>query len=168
MRDEDLQLALASLPREEVGSEFTARVLGRIAARSRKRARSWRLAAAAMALLALLFGGRELWHREERHRAREHLASLQAEYQALEAEVQRLRRLSVAARPVVVLGGDSEVDLMVDLSRWQPSRLARLTGPAQTGQPAEGAAPEGAVPAKIQQDLLAEVLRPRAGARQIY
>lgn len=165
MRDEELRRALAMLPRQEAGGDFTARVLDRIAERRRARARTWRLAAAAVILLALLAGGREAWHRRENQLEVERFAALQAEYEALHAEVQRLRRLTVTARPVVVLGGDSEVDLMVDLSRFPAVQAAR--GPVLRADDERTASGE-TLSNGGSQELLKELLRPRVGAQQIY
>ncbi len=164
MREEELQRALASLPRQEVSADFTAAVLGRIAERPRARARAWRLATAAAILLALLVGGREAWYRREHQQEVERFAALQAEYEALQNEVRRLRRLAVSARPVVVLGGDSEVDLMVDLSRLPAVRPAR--GPALRTE--EGEVSGEALSTEGSQRVLKELLLRRTEARQIY
>ena len=164
MRDEELQRALASFPRQEASAEFTADVLGRISERPRARRRIWRLATAAAILLALLAGGREAWHRRERQQEVERFAALQAEYVALQAEVRRLRSLTVSARPVVVLGGDSEVDLMVDLIRLPTVQPARGPGPRTK----DGEASGEALGSEDSQRLLEELLLPRSEARQIY
>ena len=164
MRDEELQRALASLPRQEVSADFTAVVLGRISERPSARRRTWHLATAAAILLALLVGGREAWYRRERQQEVERFVALQAEYVALQAEVRRLRSLTESARPVVVLGGDSEVDLMVDLSRLSTVQLAGGPGPRAR----EGGSSAEALDVEDSQRLLKELLLRRSEARQIY
>ena len=115
--NEQLKTALESLPRERAGIGFTAGVLRRIEQPSRRLfPMQWTaLTAAAVIVLALGFGWREWRHRQ----AEEHLQVLLAEKQDLEVEMQVLRRLSQKARPVVYLGGNEKVDLVLDLARFQ-------------------------------------------------
>lgn len=122
MNDDRLSAALESLPREQAGPEFTAGVLRRIEPATprwlpaERPARRWApLAAAALVVLTLGFGWREWRHRQ----MAESLQALLAEKQALEAELESLRRLTRAARPVVYLGSDDEVDLVLDLERFR-------------------------------------------------
>ncbi len=129
MNDDRLSTALKSLPREPAGIGFTAGVLRRIdqparwrlfAGRAFGRAATGRafgqaIAAAAILILILGLG----WRQWRQHRAAEHLQVLLAEKQELEAELDSLRRLTVRARPVVYLGGDDKVDLVLDLARFQ-------------------------------------------------
>lgn len=49
------------------------------------------------------------------------LARLRSDYQALEAELQSLRRLVAESQPVVGLGGSDRVDLLVDLRDLVPA-----------------------------------------------
>ncbi len=135
MNDDQLETALKSLPREQAGLGFTAGVLRRIDQPSLRflpayRAfRSSRIGAgvfnrhainatiivAAVLVLALGLGWREM----RQHQAAEHLQVLLAEKQELEAELESLRRLTARARPVVYLGGNDEIDLVLDLARFQ-------------------------------------------------
>ncbi len=120
--DERLSAALRSLPRERAGTGFTREVLVRLDRRPRRRAPTrWRLAAAAaaVAVLALSFGLREWRHAEEQRATVARLERLLAEKQALETELAALRRLTDEARPLVYVGGNERVDLVVDLARFQ-------------------------------------------------
>ena len=117
MNDEQLKTALESLPRERAGIGFTAGVLRRIEQPSPRffPVRWTVLTAAATIVLALGFGWREWRHRQ----AEQHLQVLLAEKHDLEVEMQVLRRLSREARPVIYLGGNEKVDLVLDLARFQ-------------------------------------------------
>lgn len=127
MEDHDLSRLLRELPPEPAREGFTARVLARLDARPEPSA--WRrprliLAGfAAAALMAVLtFAGilqvRE--HRAEMRKAeaRRILQELRTEHDSLQRE---LRALS--SEPVVYLGGNERVDLVVDLSRVQNARF---------------------------------------------
>lgn len=139
--EEERQLSelLAAMPREKASKGFTAQVLARIVAApaqgttsptratvSESKGLRWPLApllaAAAILCISLGFGGRELWHRHEREEAVARYETLRAEHEALEAELHRLRLLAVEARPVVYLGGDENVEYVVDLSAPQRRR----------------------------------------------
>ncbi len=132
--DEQLSSALESLPREPAPLGFTASVLRRIDSSPARFSPAWwtsiidrvfgpwiprhagtAVAAAAVLVLTVGFSWRE-WRQ---HQAAEHLQMLLAEKHALEAELASLQRLTEEAHPVVYLGGDEEVDLVLDLARFQ-------------------------------------------------
>ncbi len=94
-------------------------------------------AMAAVLVLALGFGWREWRHRQ----AAQDLQVLLAEKHELEAELDALRRLTAEARPVVYLGSDSQVDLVLDLGRFKRqggfgSNLPAASGPQAEARPA--------------------------------
>ena len=135
MNDDRVSQALKSLPREQAGLGFTAGVLRRIEAPPRLLPARWitATAMAAVLILAVGFGWREWRH----HQAAENLQVLLAEKQELEAELDALRRLTAEARPVVYLGSDSQVDLVLDLGRFQRQGGFGSNLPASNATPAE-------------------------------
>jgi len=126
MEDESIGRLIAELPRETARPGFTAAVLRRLAEPERPaaRGRSWQLAWAGTALAGVLLAagswGFSTW-REQREaaEARRMVEQLKVEHAQLAAEVRELRE---EGRPVVYLGGDESVDLVVDLSRVAPQR----------------------------------------------
>ena len=122
---------LRALPREGAGEGFTERVLARLDEPARGPAalpgsRSpWRLAAAA-ALAALLLGAL-VWRlggpTPETEPARPgRLDALAAEHARLSAELHEIRRLAEEPVPVLYLGGDDEVELVLDLAELAEAR----------------------------------------------
>ncbi len=132
MNDNRLSEILQSLPRERAGGDFTARVRSRIEKRPTLLGAAWSrpALAAAMALIALTlgFGWREWRHAKAQTATVARLELLLEEKQALEAELVSLRRLASDARPVVYLGGNEQVDLVLDLERLRNRQTAR-SGP---------------------------------------
>jgi hypothetical protein len=154
MDDDKLSHALRSLPRTAARPGFTDAVRRRIEADSPsgRRVRGpahWpvRAALAAVCLLLLVLGGREGYHHHQRQQTMARLAKLEAERQALVAELESLHRQMDMAQPVVYLGGNNELDLVLDLAelqragyrpadfRAEPRRQAgpRQAGPRQAG-----------------------------------
>jgi len=130
-RTDPLGEALRALPRHRPGAGFTGRVLDRLgeaapAGTSRNAPGALRLAAAALlvgvALLGALAAGRILPEAGPAPAPAEaRRAALEAERARLAAELAELRRLTTELRedssPVLYLGGDEEVDLVLDLGR---------------------------------------------------
>jgi hypothetical protein len=119
MEDHELGQLLSALPRERAREGFTARVLARLDAAPRPGIwRQPRLVFAAAALAAAVASAGFLQIRAERQEklqeARRLLQELRSEHESLK---QDLRELSEP--PVVYLGGDEKVDLVVDLSGVQ-------------------------------------------------
>ena len=120
MEDHSLGELLRELPRERARTGFTARVMTRLDAPAPKP----RLVLATAALAAVVasvgilqvHSGRQeaLRHAE----ARRMLQELRNEHDSLKQELQ-----SLSEPPVVYVGGDEEVDLVVDLSRVQTANF---------------------------------------------
>lgn len=127
MEDHSVGPLLRELPRERAREGFTARVLARLDAPAPK---PWRhslryrvvFATAALAgmiasagILQVHAGRQEALRAAE---ARKVLRELRSEHESLKQELQ-----SLSQPPVVYVGGDEEVDLVVDLSRVQSARF---------------------------------------------
>jgi hypothetical protein len=115
---------LRELPRERARDGFTGRVLSGLNARPEPPVpamwRRPRLVFAAAALVAVMASAGVVQYRadqQERHaKARRILQELRNEHDSLKQELR-----SLSAPPVVYVGGNDQVDLVVDLSRVQSS-----------------------------------------------
>jgi hypothetical protein len=123
MEDHSVGPLLRELPREHAREGFTARVLARLDAPAG--AKPWRQLVFASAALAAVVASAGILQvhagRQEALRtaeARKVLRELRSEHDSLKQELQTLSQ-----PPVVYLGGDEEVDLVVDLSRVQSARF---------------------------------------------
>lgn len=139
---EALGRALRALPRERAGAGFTRGVLDRLEAGGDRAARGGprfsglapgavRLAAASAVTAVALAGAltvagpvRERAGAPDRAQRAERLEALDAERARLANELAEIRRLAREPLPVVYLGGDESVDLVVDPQSL--SRTARL------------------------------------------
>jgi hypothetical protein len=122
--DDGLRAALRGVPAATPGPAFTARVLARLdrpprarralSLRGRSQVPAWVTAAATMAVLAGgLWGvtaGRQAWQQERRR------AALRAESAALARELAALHEEVAKPVPVLYLGGNEQVDVVLDLS----------------------------------------------------
>jgi hypothetical protein len=122
MEDHSLGRLLRELPRESARPGFTQRVLARLdePAQAAVRWTGWRprLAVATMALLVIAGAG-VIRHEQSREAAREEtrsaearrlLREIRAEHDRIEQELQAL-----SEPPVVYVGGDERLDLVVGL-----------------------------------------------------
>jgi hypothetical protein len=130
MEDHSVGPLLRELPREHAREGFTARVLARLDSPEPKpwlHSRRYRLVFATAALAALsgvvasvgilqVHTGRQEALRTAE--ARKMLRELRSEHDSLKQELH-----SLSQPPVVYVGGDEEVDLVVDLSRVQSARF---------------------------------------------
>jgi hypothetical protein len=127
MEDQHLERLLRELPREQARQGFTPRVLARLNAAPPARA-GWRprLAAGLTALL-LIAGGvvrheqREAERSAQVARAEQVLRELRAEHRQIKRELEALPE----APPVIYLGGNEDMDLVVDLRQVQKGDGAR-------------------------------------------
>ncbi|MHB0972437.1 MAG: hypothetical protein ACYC7A_09670 [Thermoanaerobaculia bacterium] len=114
MNDDRLRDVLAALPRDAASEGFTAATLERLRARQARR-RRFPLVAAASLTLALAGGALAVRQIGEIREA-ERLEQLRAERAAIAAELEELKRLT-AEPPVVYLGGNDQVDVVLDVSQ---------------------------------------------------
>jgi len=130
--DDKLSSALRSLPRAEARPGFTDAVWSRLEERrvprpdlGHRHLARWpmRLAAAAVCLLLLVLGTREWWHHHQLQQTTARLTALENERRALVSELESLRRQMDMAQPVVYLGGNNELDLVLDLAALQRAGL---------------------------------------------
>jgi predicted NBD/HSP70 family sugar kinase len=120
MNDHDLDGLVRALPPVSASPGFEARVLRRVAeGRGRSRRRIGVLAMAGGLAASLVVVVPVLRARQQEH----HRAELRAEVLALRAAVDQLQ--AGVAPPLVYVGGDDRVDLLVD-----PRTLAQAGGPA--------------------------------------
>lgn len=136
--DERLRGLLQAMPRERAGRDFTAKVMRRLAKSptasplatgsllffpaERRRLPGWSgwlVAAAALLLVGL--GLREWQHQRDLQESLRRIAELRGQYQELASELKALRE-EAAARPVVYLGGNENVDLVLDLGHLAEAR----------------------------------------------
>ena len=114
MSDDRLRDALRELPAVDPGPAFTARVLARVAAApppaARRRLPVWAAALAAVVLLLGVVWGGRVAMREQR------TAALRTETEDLARELEALRQAAQRPAPVLYLGGNEEVDVVLDLS----------------------------------------------------
>ena len=124
MEDHRLGDLLRELPREQARPGFTARVLHRLDAPERRRSIPIpRLAlATALTLVLAVTAGILIDARRDalaNARAEQALAEIRAEHARLEREVQDLSQ-----PPVIYLGGNEDVDLVLDLGKVRGSEGA--------------------------------------------
>jgi hypothetical protein len=115
MSDERLREALRSLPPPAPGDAFTAQVMARLATAPgrRRRGAAPRWAATTAAALALAAG---LGWGALALAGRQRTAELRAETAALARELAALRAEAAQPAPMIYVGGNEEVDLVLDLS----------------------------------------------------
>ncbi len=137
MADDRLTDSLRKLPPDPASAGFTGRVLARLderpARRPRRLALAGALAAVLVAAVALTAGWQGWRERTAAEAERRLLAELQAEHQLLMREWNELR----AARqpePVLYLGGNDNLDVVLDLRRIPPEALALQAEPAALKQ----------------------------------
>ncbi len=125
MNDRELDALVRGLPRPGASPGFATRVL-RAARRPRRSPVRVRLALAAgtVAVLVAVAGGAL-----ERRHDRERRAALAAEVMALRAAARELEA-GVGAPPLVYVGGDDRVDIVVDGRRFAEGKARGAVHPA--------------------------------------
>lgn len=141
-----LEEALAELSRERASEDFTRQVLEGLVHRRPSKlvdmSPRWVATLATLAAIGLALGFWLLsYPRPEATQQHESTRLLRQEYQNLQDEVATLRSLAAQPLPVLYLGGDSQVDLVLDLGQgdFDPAKLEIRPAAAST----RGAPPEG-------------------------
>lgn len=122
--------ALAKLPRAVASEDFTRRVLDGLAHRHSSKLAGisprWLATIATLAVVGLALG---FWLRSypaaEPTVQQEGAQRIRQEYESLQDEVAALRSLAAQPPPVLYLGGDSQIDLVLDLGQgaFDPTKL---------------------------------------------
>ena len=118
LNDEELGRLLKDMSRQDASSDFTDKVLERLASAPPRRTAwgsrtAWAVAAAVA--VGIWFGQMVRSERREQVRAAENLEQMQNEYHELRSELDRLRRLTSDVEPVLELGGTERMDFIFDL-----------------------------------------------------
>ena len=139
-RREDLALrqALGRLPAEQASEHFTQRVLDGLENRQATKVgmSSTRVVGVVVALatVGLALG---LWIRAQSPTdppaQQKSTQQLRLEYESLQEEVESLRSLAAQPPPVLYLGGDSRIDLVLDLGQVDPRATQPDIRPAAIG-----------------------------------
>jgi len=136
--DERLGELLRSLSRESASRGFTAGVLARLRQDEQRRRRFFGLPleravlAAALVFLALAGGllMRQKMADAARHEALARIETLEAQRDALEAELLALQRDARDAQGVIYLGSTPDYDMVLDMSRLARRRAENTIRPA--------------------------------------
>jgi hypothetical protein len=121
MSDERIGKELRALPREKAPEDFTRRVLDNLPRTARRRFPAWgyRLAAAtAVVLLLVVPMSLKHWSVSVNTGNEAMLAEIEAvrtEKERIEQELRRLREQAEEESPVVYLGGNEDVGLVLDV-----------------------------------------------------
>jgi hypothetical protein len=121
VKDERLDELLRTLPREKASDDLTRRILEKLDQEEVRPTRARKLVfgfgLAALGLVAALSVFLWLSERARKKEIREQIATLQTEHKLLQARLQEMKRAR-PERPVVYLGGDDQVDYVLDLRNY--------------------------------------------------
>jgi len=115
MSEENLGNLLRSLPRERASEEFTDRVMSRLEEGRRPFVFQPRFAlAASIALVVAAWVGVDRWQAmQQEEQTNQRIHTLKAEIEKIQGDIRLLRDLA----PVLYLGGNEEVDFVLDLGK---------------------------------------------------
>ncbi len=118
MNDEELRSLLSSLPRERASEEFTHEVMSRldVAKRPLYREPRYALVASLILVIGVWFGAGRWQDARQRGQTIQRVQALRSEIEQLQNDITLLRDLA----PVLYLGGDEDVDLVIDMRHMVP------------------------------------------------
>lgn len=120
--EENIVETLQTLPQMKARQGFTANVIERLERQPKvgrwRSPRRWvPVLAAAMVVMAVTWSTHRAEQESQRQETLARIEALRSEREALEDELDVLRRMAGERRPVLYLGADQGVDLVYDLSR---------------------------------------------------
>jgi hypothetical protein len=114
MSEERLGNLLRSLPREKASAEFTDRVMSRLEEGRRPVFFQPRFALASIVLVVAAWVGADRWMaRQEEEQTNQRIHTLKTEIEKIQNDIRLLRDLA----PVLYLGGNEDVDFVLDLGK---------------------------------------------------
>lgn len=114
MNDEQLNELLKRLPRRDSSSGFTGRLLARLdETRNRPVLFPWAAAAALISMVTV--AGLTGHYFIDKEQQRQKIEAFRAEQQEIVLELQELKRLAEESNPVIYLGGNEDVEYVIDL-----------------------------------------------------
>lgn len=111
------------LPRASASRAFTAQTMARVGDRRRRLPQLRSAFALVLALVVILTGAIGI----RRHQQNEHVRQLRAEQQQIRQELEKLKELSQARKPSVLVGSSGSVDFVVGVGgRQQPKESEQV------------------------------------------
>lgn len=128
-----IQDGLGNLPKYRASPEFTDRAIRALEVRSarplyRRPAMGWLLATAVALALGVWMGTYLRQQNIARSAYKQKLYALRAEYQQIQSEVDSLRKDASDSPAVVYLGGNEQIDLVLDLADLEAYTTSSIFG----------------------------------------
>ena len=115
MNEEPIRGLLKSLPREKASAGFTERVMSRLDEKDQKRlfwgAPRLALAAGSLMMVIAVWIGMSQWQSQQDAQVDSRIQTLKSEIQQAQKDILLLKEIA----PILYLGGDKEVDFVLDL-----------------------------------------------------
>jgi hypothetical protein len=142
MNDEPIRKLLQNLPREKASQGFTERVMSRL---DEKRPPLWGLPRLAvvggLVMIFALWIGMSQWQSQQDAEVDARIQTLRSEIQKAQQDIMLLKEIA----PILYLGGDKEVDFVLDLRQLVQDDGSRGVQPASF-EPSEGRMKKGEIP----------------------
>ena len=142
MNDEPIRKLLQSLPREKASQGFTERVMSRLDEKRPPLMRVPRLAlAGGLVTIVAAWLGVSLWQAQQDAKVDARIQTLRSEIQQAHKDIMLLKEIA----PILYLGGDEEVDFVLDLRQLVQDGSSRGAQPASF-DPSDGRMKKGEIP----------------------